>query len=366
LLPVPGDGRYEWAGFHGKDVLPSSFNPAEGFLATANEMNLPAGYPNERNRIAFEWNDRSRIDRITEMLRADPSMTLADSMAIQTDTVSTQSRRAVALLASLSSSDTAIEQALLRLKEWDNREGTSSVAAAIYEVWATKYLGKETVARVTPEAARKQVGNGQLEAVITYLEHPDAALGAGAAGQARNGMLPAGLRHADTDTDADVAPGVGAIAAQARNEILLASLKGALGELSQRLGPNMDMWTWGRLHHATFEPAVAVLADDALRAQMTLGPLQTPGSASTPRAQSYRAADFSVNSGASVRMVMDVGAWDNSVVMNSPGESGDPFSAHYRDLFPMWAQGTYAPLRFSRAAVLSDAEEILHLEPSGR
>ena len=31
LLPVPGDGRYEWAGFHGKDALPSSFNPPEGF-----------------------------------------------------------------------------------------------------------------------------------------------------------------------------------------------------------------------------------------------------------------------------------------------------------------------------------------------
>jgi len=52
-----GDGRYEWAGFHGKDVLPSRFNPAEGFLATANEMNLPSGYPNEQNRIAFEWTD---------------------------------------------------------------------------------------------------------------------------------------------------------------------------------------------------------------------------------------------------------------------------------------------------------------------
>ena len=45
LLPVPGDGRYEWAGFHPRGDLPKSVNPAKGFFATANEMNLPADYP---------------------------------------------------------------------------------------------------------------------------------------------------------------------------------------------------------------------------------------------------------------------------------------------------------------------------------
>jgi penicillin G amidase len=332
LMPVPGDGRYEWAGFHAKDVLPSRFNPAEGFFGTANEMNLPAGYPNEKNRIAFEWTDRSRIDRINELLRAKTNMTLADSMAIQTDAVSTQSRRAVALLDTLSSQDPEVAQALALLKAWNHEESTSSAAAAIYEVWATKHLGRATVARATPEAARKLVGDAHLEAVIDYLERPDNALGA--------------------DPMA------------ARNAILSESLKAALAELTLRLGPSMTFWAWGRLHHATFEPAVAVLADPQLRAQMTVGPLETPGSSSTPRAQTYRASDFSVVSGASVRMVLDVGAWDNSVAINTPGQSDDPMSAHYRDLFPMWAEGSYAPLRFSRAAVERDAEDRIHLTPA--
>jgi len=330
LLPVPGDGRYEWAGFQGKDVLPSRLNPAEGYFGTANEMNLPAGYPNERNKIAFEWTDRSRIDRINELLGAKTKMTLADSMAIQTDAVSTQSRRAVALLASLSSPDAAVTQALALLKAWNHEESTGSAAAAIYEVWATKHLGKTTVAKAAPRAA-SLIDNGHLQAVIEYLEHPDGALG--------------------------VDP------AAARDAILLESLKSALAELNQRLGPDMTTWAWGRLHHATFEPAVAVLADPQLRAQMSVGPLQTPGSASTPRAQAYRASDFAVIAGASVRLVMDVGAWDNSVAMNTPGQSDDPLSAHYRDLFPLWAQGSYVPLRFSRAAVDGDAEDVIHLSP---
>ncbi len=97
---------------------------------------------------------------------------------------------------------------------------------------------------------------------------------------------------------------------------------------------------------------------------MGIGPLQTPGSASTPRAQTYNSRDFNVTAGASVRMVMDVGASDNSVVMNTPGQSGDPMSAHYRDLFPLWAEGSYVPLAFSREAVMAVAETVIVLKPT--
>jgi penicillin amidase len=187
------------------------------------------------------------------------------------------------------------------------------------------------VAKVTPTAARKLFEPGQLEAIIGYLEHPDGRLGADPAA--------------------------------ARDAILLESLNATLAELRTRLGSNMDNWSWGRLHHATFEPAIGVLADPQLRAQMSVGPLQTPGSSSSPRAQSYRSTDFAVVAGASVRMVLDVGAWDNSVFINTPGQSDDPVSPHYRDLFPLWAGGGYVPLRFSRGAVERDAETIIEVVP---
>ena len=61
---------------------------------------------------------------------------------------------------------------------------------------------------------------------------------------------------------------------------------------------------------------------------------------------------------------MDVGAWDNSVAINTPGQSGDPFSVHYRDLFPLWATGAYIPLDFSRAAIDRDAELVVTLSPA--
>src|SRR5260370_10381473 len=95
-------------------------------------MNPPADYPNEKNKIAFEWGDRSRIDRIDELL-ANSKMTLADSMAIQTDAVSTQSRRAVALLGSLSAQNAELPQPLALLKAWNHEESNSSPATTIYD-----------------------------------------------------------------------------------------------------------------------------------------------------------------------------------------------------------------------------------------
>jgi penicillin amidase len=332
LLPVPGDGRYEWKGFLGGDLLPSSYNPKQGWLATANEMNLPPGYPAEERRVSFEWSDPTRITRIKAVLSNLPRSSLADSMALQTDSHSAESARLTALLAPLSSADPDVARALALLKQWDHDETVGSAAAAIYEVWLSEHLGKMAVSAVTPAAARPIVDAGSPDAVISYLEHPDAALG--------------------PDPIA------------ARNQLLLASLGEALAELKTLLGPDMTSWSWGRLHHATFEPAVAVLADSTLRAQMSMGPLELPGSASTPRAATYRTFDYAAIGGASVRMVLDAGQWDNSVIINTPGQSGDPFSPHYRDLFALWAAGDYVPLLFSRAAVEREAESVITLTPN--
>jgi penicillin amidase len=225
--------------------------------------------------------------------------------------------------------ETALNRAIDLLQAWDGNETVGSTAAAIYEVWIAKHLGKAVVAKATPEAARAIVKEGHLEAILSLFEHPDATL-----------------------------------PATARDEVILSSLSEALGELKEKLGPDMRTWTWGRLHTANWSPPIGVLADPQLKAQMSVGPLQTPGSASTPRAQTYRDSDFTVTAGASVRMVLDVGQWDNSVIMNTPGQSGDPLSAHYRDLFPMWAEGAYVPLAFSREAVDLVAESVIKLSPA--
>jgi penicillin amidase len=88
-----------------------------------------------------------------------------------------------------------------------------------------------------------------------------------------------------------------------------------------------------------------------------------PGGPSSPKAAGYNLETFEVNHGASVRMVMDVGAWDNSRIVNTPGQSIDPASPHYGDLFPLWAKGEYVPMLFSRPAIEAAASEVIDLTP---
>jgi hypothetical protein len=60
-----------------------------------------------------------------------------------------------------------------------------------------------------------------------------------------------------------------------------------------------------------------------------------------------------------------VGAWDNSVCINAPGQSGDPRSVHYADLAEKWSKGRYVPLFYTEKAVNAVAETNIRLAPSG-
>ena len=69
-------------------------------------------------------------------------------------------------------------------------------------------------------------------------------------------------------------------------------------------------------------------------------------------------------SGASVRLIMDVGDWDNSVWINSPGQSGDPASPHFGDMAETWARGEYVPMVYETASVDAATARVVRLLPA--
>jgi len=97
LLPVPGDGRFEWNGFVPTPQLPQSYNPPSGFIATANNNILPPGY---KTPIAFDWSSDYRVSRIREVLSSRSNFTIADFQALQHDDLSLLARRLVPSLIS--------------------------------------------------------------------------------------------------------------------------------------------------------------------------------------------------------------------------------------------------------------------------
>lgn len=324
LLPVPAGEQYRWTGLLDPALMPVKHNPKEGWIATANESNVPEGYP---HLFALEWADPSRMTRISEVIRAKPKFGITDAMALQNDVTSPFARRTVALLTDLKGRSAAESSALSLLAGWDGYLGAESASAALFEIWIGRYLGESAVKHVVPEVARASFGRPPATSVVPVLEA---------------GTL------------------LGADPAKVRSEILLDSLGAAWAEAERLMGPDARQWRWGILHQADFKPALAIPGREAER---RVGPFPIGGTNSTPNATSWT-NDYKFASGPSVRLVMDVGAWDNSVVINSPGQSGDPSSPHYRDLFPLWANGRYVPFVWTRARVLQEAEHVIQVVPA--
>ncbi|SAL05283.1 penicillin amidase [Caballeronia calidae] len=331
LMPVPGDGRYEWAGFWPRDAMPSVYNPAQGYFTTSNEMNLPAGYPYAERKLGFEWTNGSRHQRIDEVLKSLPKVSIEDSERLQNDIVSIPARRLVALLAPLSSDDEDTRAALAMLKGWDAHMGADSPQAALEEVWLSRHLGRAFKEAVLPKNAASSFAAPDTAVMLDTLEHPDTRFGDNA--QAR------------------------------RDAVLLSSLHDAYGEMRHLQGPDASQWQWGKLQTNLNAHPLADVVDADMRARLNVGPIGKGGSAYTPNQSTYRASDFRETNGPSFRVVVDVGNWDASRAVNLPGESGDPDSPHYRDLAKMWLDGQYFPLLYSRPAVEAATEKRVHLVP---
>jgi penicillin G amidase len=328
LTPVPGDGRYEWVGYRDMDELPRAFNPASGYVMTANENNIPAGHPAASKGIGYEWSDDFRARRLHQLLASSTPHRLEDSRAYQLDTTSLPAQRVVRLLAGVTDARPNVSRALDLLRRWDGNVRADSAAAAVFEVWFTNHLRRAVAQAVLPPAAAVRVGGGDATRVLQVLEGHGSWL-----------------------------------TAVQRDRLVVDSLSNAVAELEKRLGPDPAQWQWGRLHQAVFEHPLAARADADTRRRLTVGSWALGGSAATPKAAAYRTTDYQLVSGASFRMVADVGNWDASVAINTPGQSGDPASPHYRDLAPLWVEGRYFPLAYSRDAVDKATRTRFELRP---
>ena len=331
LLPVPGDGRFEWAGRWSGDQLPSIYNPKTGYITTSNEMNMPADYPYKERKLGFEWVNGSRHQRLDEMFHKLDKLTLEDSMRLQNDEVSIPARRLVALLQPLSSSDPKTQSALDIIKGWDASFDVDGPAPVLHEVWFSRYLLKGFKYAVLPKTAADSFVNPDTAVMLEVLERPDTVFGDNAV--------------------------------QKRNEVLLTSLRSAYEDVEKTQGLDTKQWRWAKVHYNLSEHPFAAIVDEATRAKINVGPIPKNGSEYVPNNSQYRPTDFRQIVGPSVRIVVDVGNWDNSRIINHPGQSGDPDSLHYRDLASMWRNGQYFPLLYTRTAVEQEAEHAIELVP---
>jgi len=347
LLPVPGDGRYEWDGFLDADELPLELNPPRGWVATANEMNLPEGYPHEQKKVGFEWYAPYRYQRIAEVLDENPNFGLEDSARLQTDHLSIPARRIVARLEGLRSEDPKVEGALRMLREWNHVMAAGSSAAALFEVWYRLHLRP---ALLEATMAGAVVPEGWAEAVAAVIPFEEQA----------------GDPRTDLRLIEEPDKFLGSESEETLKGILLRTLGDAVGYLESLLDLDWQGWKWGSLHQAFLVHPLAQLAGEKERQRLNIGPAPRGGSGDTVGNTAYRTEDFRQTGGSSFRIVVDVGEWDNSLVVNSPGQSGDPRNHHYADLFAIWAEDGSLPLLYDREKVEAATDKKIRLWPEER
>jgi penicillin amidase len=341
-LPVPGDGRYEWAGFYDGDELPVKFNPADGTIATANEMNLPPDYPKERV-ISYDWYAPYRRQRIAEFFGSAEKFTLADMVRLQNDFTSIPARRILEKVRTLPIGDAGKLPALAMLLAWDAKLDAGSAAAAFFEIWCRRHL-------------RPMLRIKVLERLVPA-ERIAAALG-------RTAVSEELLADARVDLDLLEQPGdrFGPDPDRVLASVVKASLAAAIEEVIGLLGPDATQWRWGQLHVARAVHPLKDRLTSVPRDKLSVGPLPRGGSGDTVCDTAY-GPNFGQTSGSTFRVAIDVGDWDNSLAMNAPGQSGVMDSPHYQDQFAPWARGESFPLLFSRKKIEEAAEKLIQLLP---
>jgi len=332
LLPVPENGGYEWSGFVPNTELPHSFNPPAGFIATANHKMIPENYG---YAVGFQWAPPDRFLRISQVLndatKQGHKLTVVDMESLQNDTVSLPARELQELLklAVAGGAGNANSGAAKLLLEWDCALTADSAATSLYEFWVGE-LTDAVTKLVVPAEAQKAAGRLWLPRVVRELRNPRAEPFGGNP-EAR------------------------------RNALLLETLREAEKQISAKLGPDPKNWNWGRLHQVSFNHPLDV--GDAMAKLFDRGPAARPGDGTTVNATSFPRGSFHQVAGASYREIFDLSDWDNAVGINVSGQSGQPGSVHYDDLLPLWLQGKYFPMCYSKRAVDRVTADVLALNP---
>jgi penicillin amidase len=342
-LPVGGiTSAYDWTGYVPQSSMPRLFNPPQGYIATANNQIVDYANP---VYVTTDWDYGYRAARITTLLQQSSQVTVADYQRIQNDVYSIPaSKLAPLFVAAGQSAGGDAAQAAKMLSAWDFTMSKDSAAAAIYEATAGALARGVIEPALGADVYRTYRGNFSASGLYTVLIN----------------LLTSPTPPFLADKNA-------------ANAAIVAALGSAMSELRSRLGSDASTWRWGALHQAHFAHPLASV--QPLNLLFDVAPVARPGDSTTvnaaggggfsadPASNPNHQVDYSQHTVPSMRQIIDLSNFDASLWVTTTGESGQPGSAHYSDLVPLWNTGRYQPMTYSAAAVAKSADVVLTLQP---
>jgi penicillin G amidase len=329
--PAPGwDDAYGWRSYIPFAELPSVFNPAQGYVATANQAVVGGGYP---HLLTHDWSYGYRSERINQLIeRAGRMVTVDDVARMQMDGYNGLGPLLVPHLLRVPSTVGARDL----LRGWDFQQPVDSAAAAYFNaVW--RALLSRTFDEL-PADHKADGGDRWWEVVRGLLERP-----------------------ASPWWDDRGTPAV-----ETMDQILSAALSDAAAELADRLGDEPSAWRWGDLHTLTLRnQSFGVSGIEPVEWLFNSDAEPVAGGSSIVNATGWDAATgYEVDAVPSMRMIVDLGNLDGSRWVQLSGNSGHAFSAHYDDQFGPWREGQMLPMRWDPSTIRREASDTLRLKPA--
>jgi len=314
MVPVPGDGSRDWDGFMPILERPHRVNPPENMLITANEQVAPRQYKYPKT-LAYSWAEPYRGLRIREFLSKGKALNMIDFMTLQSDYASLPARDLLGLVKHIPFSPKWIKYRSL-LDGWDGNLTPRSIAATVYDSWE-RTIFSNFKEQFIPEVLRSSV-NPTMTGILDALIFPDA----------RFGPKPV----------------------EGRNAFLERSLENAMQNLEKKLGKDMSSWVYGQsaYKHVHIRHPLSAVVSPAIREILDVGPAPRGGNGYTVN---VTGKGDNQTHGASFRFIADLKDWDRCLATNTPGQSGDPVSPFYRNLFPLWVENQYFPLYFFKHTI---------------
>ena len=315
MVPVMGDGKYEWDGYLPIIEKPNIFNPSEEFFATANQNVTPLSY-DKWNAIGFSWSDPFRGDRVNDVLSSNNKFTMEDMIDLQVDYYSAPAFYFVGMLGRLIDYDEDFlkeyDDYIWKLIEWDNKLDKNSIEATIYVNWERAII-REFNNKYVPEEARGLI-RVQLFRILNKLYNMDEG---------------------------------------EKNRFLKETFIASINELKLKFGDNTDKWVYGqnKYKHIKVKHPLEDIVNDSIHKILSFKTYPRGGNGYTPGSTG---SNLSQSSGASFRVIIDTKDWDNSIATNSPGQSGNPSSPFYRNLYQDWANDKYFQLLYSKEKIESN------------
>jgi len=335
LVPVPGwTDEYEWDDFIPFEALPAMLNPERGYIVTANHAVVDEQYPYFINRDWASGDRGKRIDDMIAEIIAERPINADDFARIHIDSKSLRAESYLPLLAGLPSDNAEVQQALELLRAWDMQERTDSAAASIFEIFYMQ-LARNVLA---DDVGIDNVSDAYSTIYFHQLANDPAA------------------RWWDDATTPQT---------ETREDILLKSLEESITWLKDNLGGDMNSWTWGKLHTATFTSTpLGESGIGPIESIVNRGPFPVDGGSDLVNANSWSWEEpAAIRSHPSMRVIIDMSNFDASQWVIPTGQSGHPFHRNYDDQIKLWLSGEYLPMLSSRDAVEAAATDYLILQP---